>query len=116
MIENNEINNNTKQITTLSTPFYTPLNTPLNDPSNTSLNPLNTREIEEIGEEINYENENIDSSTGEETPLIGGNLDYENKGDKKKKQRGYSATELNLDLKYNLQKLKDKFIRKLSKK
>uniref|UniRef100_A0A915N5K7 Uncharacterized protein n=1 Tax=Meloidogyne javanica TaxID=6303 RepID=A0A915N5K7_MELJA len=117
VIENNEINNNTKQITTLSTPFYTPLNTPLNDPSNIALNPLNTREIQEIGEEeINYENENIENSTGEETPLIGGNFNYENKGDKKKKQRGYSATELNLDLKYNLQKLKDKFTRKLSKK
>jgi len=116
VIEDNETNKNTKQITTLSTPFYTPLNTPLNDPSNTSLNPLNTREIEEIGEEINYENENIENSTGEETPLIGGNFNYENKGDKKKKQRGYSATELNLDLKYNLQKLKDKFTRKLSKK
>uniref|UniRef100_A0A915NTA3 RING-type domain-containing protein n=1 Tax=Meloidogyne floridensis TaxID=298350 RepID=A0A915NTA3_9BILA len=117
VIEDNEINNNTKQITTLSTPFYTPLNTPLNDPSNIALNPLNTREIEEIGEEeINYENENIENSTGEETPLIGGNFNYGNKGDKKKKQRGYSATELNLDLKYNLQKLKDKFTRKLSKK
>jgi len=117
VIEDNEINNNTKQITTLSTPFYTPLNTPLNDPSNIALNPLNAREIQEIGEEeINYENENIENSTGEETPLIGGNFNYGNKGDKKKKQRGYSATELNLDLKYNLQKLKDKFTRKLSKK
>ncbi|CAK5020357.1 unnamed protein product [Meloidogyne enterolobii] len=117
VIENNETNNNTKQITKISTPFYTPLNTPLNDPSNTSLNPLNIREIHEIGEEeINYENENNENSMGEETPLIGGNLDYENKGDKKKKQKGYSATELNLDLKYGLQKLKDKFTRKLSKK
>nr|CAD2171162.1 unnamed protein product [Meloidogyne enterolobii] len=117
VIENNETNNNTKQITKISTPFYTPLNTPLNDPSNTSLNPLNIREIHEIGEEeINYENENNENSMGEETPLIGGNFNYGNKGDKKKKQKGYSATELNLDLKYGLQKLKDKFTRKLSKK
>uniref|UniRef100_A0A1I8BDK7 RING-type domain-containing protein n=1 Tax=Meloidogyne hapla TaxID=6305 RepID=A0A1I8BDK7_MELHA len=115
IIETNE-NDNKKQITKISTPFFTPLNTPLNDPLNISYNAPYTGEIEEIGEEINNGYENIDSSTGEETPLIGQNLDYEYTSDENKKQRGYSMTELNLDFKYKLAKMKGKFKRKPSKK